>query len=215
MPASLLLGHRGARSTRSIPENTIASFDLALEHGCDGFEFDVRLTADGQPVICHDPEIAGIEIASARAEQVSQLPSLQQVVARYQATAFLDIELKVSGLEQIVLEVLGEHPPQKGFVVSSFLPEPLVALRSLDAELPVGLICETTPQYREWHNLPVQFVIPHHTLIDINIIQELHEAGRRVLAWTVNLEERMLQLRDRGVDGIISDRTDLLGKLRE
>jgi len=126
-----------------------------------------------------------------------------------------DIELKVSGLEEIVLEVLGEHPPQKGFVVSSFLPEPLVALRSLDAELPVGLICETTPQYREWHNLPVQFVIPHHTLIDINIIQELHEAGRRVLAWTVNLEERMLQLRDRGVDGIISDRTDLLGKLRE
>ena len=91
----------------------------------------------------------------------------------------------------------------------------MVALRSLDAELPVGLICETTPQYREWHNLPVQFVIPHHTLIDINIVQELHEAGRRVLAWTVNLEERMLQLRDRGVDGIISDRTDLLGKLRE
>ena len=43
----LLLGHRGARAEKSISENTLASFDLALAQGCDGFEFDVRLAADG------------------------------------------------------------------------------------------------------------------------------------------------------------------------
>ena len=43
----LLLGHRGARSEKSIPENTLASFDLRSP-GCDGFEFDVRLTAEGK-----------------------------------------------------------------------------------------------------------------------------------------------------------------------
>jgi hypothetical protein len=42
----LLLGHRGAR--RAAPENTLAAFDLALQHGCDGFEFDVRRTLDGR-----------------------------------------------------------------------------------------------------------------------------------------------------------------------
>ena len=215
MPRPLFLGHRGARSTRSIPENTIASFDLALEHGCDGFEFDVRLTADGQAVICHDPEIEGVEIARARAKDLSQLPTLQKVLARYQTTAFLDIELKVAGLEQIVLKSLKKHPPKRGCVVSSFLPEELLALHSLDSDLPLGLICETTPQFKAWQELPVQFVIPHHTLIDINVIQHLHEDGRRVLAWTVNTEERMLELRDMGVEGIISDRTELLGKLRE
>ena len=41
----LLLGHRGAVCSLGVPENTFASFDLALEHGCGGFEFDVRLTA--------------------------------------------------------------------------------------------------------------------------------------------------------------------------
>jgi glycerophosphoryl diester phosphodiesterase len=56
----LLLGHRGARGIRSIPENTIASFDRALADGCDGFEFDVRLTADGEAVICHDPVFRGV-----------------------------------------------------------------------------------------------------------------------------------------------------------
>ena len=51
MEIPLLLGHRGARVGKSIPENTLASFDLALASGCDGFEFDVRLTADGQAVV--------------------------------------------------------------------------------------------------------------------------------------------------------------------
>ncbi len=60
----LLLGHRGAR--RAAPENTLEAFDLALAHGCDGFEFDVRMTRDGRCVICHDPRLRGREIAHAR-----------------------------------------------------------------------------------------------------------------------------------------------------
>lgn len=214
MSRPLLLGHRGARATRSIPENTLASFDLALEHGCDGFEFDVRLTADGRAVVCHDPEVDGLSIAAAGANDLSDLPVLEQVLSRYRATAFLDIELKVPGLEGIVIDGLREHPPQKGFVVSSFLLEVLLALRSLDPSLPLGLICETTPQFRAWNDLPVQYVALHHTLIDINVMRELHGAGRKVLAWTVNVRERMQELKAMGVDGIISDRTDVLGKLR-
>jgi hypothetical protein len=46
----LLLGHRGARASASVAENTFASFDLALRQGCDGFEFDVRLAGDGSAV---------------------------------------------------------------------------------------------------------------------------------------------------------------------
>ena len=56
MTAYFFLGHRGARAVRQIPENTLASFELCLQHGCDGFEFDVRLSADGQAVICHDAD---------------------------------------------------------------------------------------------------------------------------------------------------------------
>ena len=215
MPRPLLLGHRGARSTKSIPENTLASFDLALDHGCDGFEFDVRATVDGQAVICHDPEVGGLEIAHARAEQLQQLCQLEQVFSRYQASAFLDIELKVSGLEEFVLRGLRQFSPSRGYVVSSFLPEVLVSLRALGPDLPLGLICETTGQLRRWPELPVKFVLPHHTLIDIDLSRQLQAAGRKLFAWTVNLPERMLELRAMGVDGLISDRTDLLGKLRE
>ena len=64
-PKPLLLGHRGAKSYA--PENTIEAFELALQHGCDGFEFDVRFTADAQAVICHDPKFNRVEIATSGA----------------------------------------------------------------------------------------------------------------------------------------------------
>src|SRR5580704_10634380 len=105
----LLLGHRGARAEKSIPENTLASFDLALARGCDGFEFDVRLTADGQPVVCHDATAHGLKIAESSAEKLG-LPHVRDVLARYQSTAFLDIELKVSGLETIAVDLLKKLP---------------------------------------------------------------------------------------------------------
>ena len=139
----LLLGHRGARGRKSIPENTFASFDQALADGCDGFEFDVRLTADGCALVCHDPQSGGVDIASASRQQSLSLPRFEDVVARYHARAFLDIELKVSGLERTAVAALKEHWPERGLVVSSFLPEVVLAMQAEDAAIPVGLICET------------------------------------------------------------------------
>jgi glycerophosphoryl diester phosphodiesterase len=206
----LLLGHRGARATRSIPENTFESFDLALAHGCDGFEFDLRQTADGRGVICHDPEFQGIHIAHAKAGQLTNLPQLDALLSRYASQAFLDIELKVPGLEQLVLTALKSHPPQRGYAISSFLPDVLQTLASRDTELPLGLVCEEPMQLAAWKHSPALFVIPHFTLIDDDLSTMLHAAGRKILAWTVNGREAMRRLKDCGVDGIISDDTKLL-----
>jgi len=214
MSFPLLLGHRGARATRSIPENTLASFDLALAHGCDGFEFDVRQTGEGRCVICHDPEIEGVEIARAGAGELANLPVLEEVLDRYRGRAFLDIEIKVPGIENAIVESLRTHPPQRGYVVSSFLPDVLLELRGLDADLPLGLICETRAQLAAWERLPVQFVIPHFTLADIDICSAVHAAGRKLFTWTVNLQEQMLRFQEMSVDGIISDNTEMLGRFR-
>ena len=216
MPAPtrpLLLGHRGARAVRSIPENTLASFDRALADGCDGFEFDVRLTADGQAVICHDPRSGGVKIADATAGEVDQLPHLDDVLTRYHERAFLDIELKVGGLEKITVEFLRKNPPRLGFVVSSFLPEVLLAIRAEDADVPLGLICETRSELLRWRELPIEYVIPHHKRATPSILTEIKEAGKRLLVWTVNDPARMTRLSEHGVDGIISDETSLLCRM--
>jgi len=208
----LLLGHRGARAVKSIPENTLASFDQALADRCDGFEFDVRLTSDSIAVICHDPQCKSVEIAGAPVEELFELPRLEQVLALYHECAFLDIELKVGGLEEITASLLQRFAPRRGFVVSSFLPEVLQGVHAQDATLPIGLICETKAELRHWNRLPLEWVIPHYRLVESGLISEWKAAQKRILVWTVNSPGDMLRFRDWGVDGIISDDPKLLSR---
>jgi len=208
----LLLGHRGARARKSIRENTFTSFDQALADGCDGFEFDVRLTSDGEAVICHDPQVRGIEIAHASAPECAALPRLEAVLARYQERAFLDIELKVPGLERITMAALNRHPPRQAFVISSFLPEVLQAIRAENPSIPLGLICETKAELRHWTRLSTEYVIPHYKLVDAALMKIWKQAARKILVWTVNSAEGMRRFQDWAVDGIISDDTALLSK---
>ena len=209
-PPPLLLGHRGARASTGIPENTFASFDLALEHGCDGFEFDVRLAACGTAVIFHDPKVGKTTIARARAKQLPQLPQLDDVIQRYRERAFLNIELKVKDLEAKVLAALGEFPPTHGYVVSSFIPDVVMDLEARSSSVAIGIICETAAQLARWRQLPVDYVIPHQSLVDQLLVQDIHDSGLRILVWTVNDTEAMLRLANWGVDGIISDETERL-----
>jgi glycerophosphoryl diester phosphodiesterase len=209
MKRPLLLGHRGARALRHIPENTLASFELSLQHGSDGFEFDVRRSADGQAVICHDPVIRGMKVAQ-KPNAALALPSLPEVLRSFGRRAFLDIELKVPGLERQVIAALHEHPPQKGYVVSSFLPEVLTAIHKVDATIAVGLLCENRDQLELWRDLPVAWLIPQFKLANRELIERIHDSGKKVMVWTVNDAEAMRQFADRGVDAIISDETELV-----
>lgn len=209
-PLPLMLGHRGARACSTVAENTRASFDLALKHGCDGFEFDVRLTACGRAVICHDPKVGRLTIAKTACLELRQLPVLSDILARYARRCFLDIELKVPGLESQVLLALREHPPERGHVVSSFLPEVLTAIRVRSETVPLGIIFDRAKDLDVWRELPVDFVMPEKTLITRKLVDDIHHADKHLLAWTVNDKKNMLRLANWGVDGIISDYTERL-----
>jgi glycerophosphoryl diester phosphodiesterase len=206
----LLLGHRGARAVRSIPENTFASFDRALADGCDGFEFDVRLTADRQAVVCHDARVSGVEIARTTRQQLADLPHFENVLERYRDSAFLDIELKVPGLERMTADAIRTHRPLRGFLVSSFLPETLRVLHDQDPAAPLGLICETRSQLERWRGLPVEYVIPKFSLLTRRLLGEMKDAGKKGVVWTVNNPSAMRRYAKWGVEGIISDDPGLL-----
>jgi glycerophosphoryl diester phosphodiesterase len=224
MRRPLLLGHRGARASRGIPENTLASFELCLQHGCDGFEFDVRRSADGQAVICHDATSGGIKIAASPAKSLG-LPTLGQVLQQFSSRAFLDIELKVAGLEAQTLAALRAFPPKKGYVVSSFLTDVLKALHDLDASVPLGLLCEKRSQFtmesrtcrpagRAETPVPpsellMTWVILRLNLVDHALVDDLHSAGKEVLVWTVNRADEFRRMAEWGVDAIISDETEV------
>jgi glycerophosphoryl diester phosphodiesterase len=216
LPAKLLLlGHRGARIYA--PENTIAAFDLALDHGVAGFEFDVRCTRTKQSIICHDGKINRIVVRKRTLEQIQascslegKPPCLEDVLERYSRKAFLNIEVKVRGMEQVVVEAMKRFPPQRGYFISSFLPSVVHKLHALDRSLVLGAISKSYWHLRRWKALPVTYVVPHYGLLTPKLIDELHAAGKTVVTWTVNDPRKMRNAAAMGVDGIISDDTKLL-----
>ncbi len=104
----LIVAHRGASSTH--PENTLSSFRAAIELGVPAIELDVRLTADGLPVVLHDPDVArttdgaGLvheltaeEVAMLNAGTVSDpagVPTLREVLGFVSGRAAVIIEIK-------------------------------------------------------------------------------------------------------------------------
>lgn len=190
-------------------ENTIAAFDYALASGCDGFEFDVRFTCDRRAVLCHDPQIYGKEIATTDYSDLrgfgKELACLEDVLARFGNRAYIDIELKVSGHEEIIVAALHASPSRRGYVVSSFLPHLLLRIHEIAGDVPLGYICEHRRDAERWPVLPIAAFIPHHKLVSSRLIEEVHSRGLRLLTWTVNQQRELLRLASWGVDGLISD----------
>ncbi len=141
-----IIGHRGASGLA--PENTLAAFDLARSVGADAFEFDIRLTADGIPVVVHDATLdrttdgTGPVAALTWSElqrfdagarftrdgisfpfrgQGIQIPTLAEVLARYPEIPML-VELKLVAAGQPVREVLLAAKAPDRVVIASFQP---------------------------------------------------------------------------------------------
>jgi len=217
----LLLGHRGCRGPH--PENTFAAFEYALANGCDGFEFHVRSTADQRLVLIHDPKLRGREVAShtytglherrrwpRRDVPADPLAYLEQMLEHFAPRAWLDIELKVTGIESRVLDLLKRFPPKHGYVISSFLPGVAENCHAIDPSQPLGLIFKYKSEMKPWSRLPITHVMPHHSLVDRELVQLFKDAGKKIMPWTVNDAWEMMRLMELGVDAIISDDPVLL-----
>jgi glycerophosphoryl diester phosphodiesterase len=235
----LLLGHRGCRG--EFTENTLAAFDHAIDCGCDGFELDVRMSADAVPVIWHDARVRGRSIArhtfaelrercagtsphirqmradvghprrSGRGRGAIELCQLEEVLARYAQVGWIDIELKARGAEVQVAALLRRYRPARGFIVSSFLKPVLLEIHRIDPELPLAFIFDRMPREKTWRELPIQFVKPAARLVTAARVRRFHEAGMKVLTWTVNRPAAMRRLCEAGVDGMIGDDPAVLG----
>jgi len=210
----LLLGHRGAR--RYAPENTLSAFDLAIKHGAHGFEFDVRCTRDKRTILCHDPKLNRLTLRRYTFKQIQEScnsggapPCLEDVLERYGKDTFLNIEVKVRGIEPIVVELIRRYRPRQYFI-SSFRPGVVRRLHQLDSSLVLGALAQTRWQLRRWRVLPVTYVVPHYHLLTPRLLDKVHAAGKKVVTWTVNNPRQMRRAADLAVDAIISDDTRLL-----
>jgi len=218
----LLLGHRGTR-LKQFPENSVSAFRHALTSGLDGFEFDLRVTGDGRLVCVHDNAIGEHlvvqcdygdlcnEYLKSPDASGEAIPVFEDVLQEFGSAAFLDIEIKVEGLEREVLKLLKEYRPQR-FVVSSFLAEVVLDIAEADPQVPWGFIFDDMTGLRAYINLPVSYLMPRHDLLSRDLVEAFHRDRYKVLTWTVNRPSDMRRLAEWGVDGLISDNPVLLSE---
>ncbi len=192
---TLRLAHRG--DTRVAPENTVDSLLAAMAvPGCDGVEFDVRLSMDGVPVLLHDKTLERVQGRPGRVDGMSAVdlsaagvPTLAEALAALPAPAFLNVELKGDKHGDATANVLraGRGEAGEDAVFSSFEPATLVAMAAC------------LPGWRRW--LIAMDLEPATILLALELgcagvsvklaalkpapIQAAREAGLDVVAWSI------------------------------
>ncbi len=228
----VVIAHRG--DSKHAPENTLASFESAYRQGADAIEFDVKLTADGQVVVIHDPkvdrttdgrgtvsrmtlvELHSLDAGSWFSDRFrgERIPTLEEVFETVGRRLYMNVELTnyTTPLDALVEKVVGlvcKHALEDRVLFSSFFPRNLKKARTLLPPVARGLLA-----YSGWMGAwarssgwrgDVCALHPHLTDVNPGLVDRVHSADKLVNVWTVNEEEDLRRMIGLGVDGIIID----------
>jgi len=218
----LRIGHRGARAYA--PENTITSFKKAIEIGVDAVELDIRRTKDNQIIVIHDADVKrttdgkGLvneltlkEIKGFSAEGSEKIPTLQETLDFLDKKVKVFVELKETGIEEQVLSIVHKRSLEKNVVIVSFLEEALKKIRELDADIETGLIYAVHRNpVKAALELKANYLLALYRFIHTANVVKAHENGLKMVVWTINNSQEVAEYAKKGVDGIASDKPDIL-----
>jgi len=221
-----VVGHRGAAGLE--PENTLRSFRRAIELGVDLVECDVRLTADGAPVLLHDETldrttdgrgpVAGTTLEALRnldAGKGERVPTLSEFLALISGRCGAHLELKADGTPAVVLEVVEREGMLESIIFTSGRTERLAEVRQLCGEASFEHIFSDPPPDAIPRALSVcaSRISVNHNHLTTDFVRAAHDAGLVVVTWTPNTEEEMVAGIEKGVDFVCTDRPDILLRL--
>ncbi len=229
----LIIGHRGACA--HAPENTIASFKLAIEHQADFIELDAKLSLDGEVVVIHDQTVDRTTNGSGTVNQLTlaqlkeldaggkfdskftgeKIPTLDEVFKAVGKEILINVELtnyssQRDNLIPKVAELVKSNGMQERVLFSSFMPGNLKWMHKLLPDAPVALLCLEGFAGSFSRSVFCKGISPniiHPYLADVNetYVSREHKRGRRVHTWTVNDPEDVARMIKAGVDGIFTD----------
>ena len=226
-PAPQLVAHRGASRRR--PENTLGAFAVALDLRADAIELDVHATADGVVVVHHDPvphgyypdgrrerrpiaELRYVELSTLRIAGES-IPTLRDVLALVGQRAVVYVEIKGAAIEQAVVEVVRASSAR--CAIHSFDHAAIERVRTLAPEIPRGLLFDNgdaDAMLAEMARHDARDLWPEASLISATLVAAAHDAGARVIAWTVNNPQLAAYLAAIGTDALCTDDVPLVGE---
>jgi glycerophosphoryl diester phosphodiesterase len=215
----LKVGHRGARAYEI--ENTLNSFRKALELGANAVELDVRQSKDGKLILSHDENLkrvfgSDVPVSQATWKELKQLTG-SKILTLEEALDFLDskvdkilVELKETGYEKKVLDIILKEKLQNRVIVVSFHEDVLAAMRSLHNKIETGLIyARSRNPVDAAKRLGAGYLLPLYRFVHTKDVEKAHKNNLKVIVWTINTKEEAREYSAKGVDGIASDKPDI------
>jgi len=203
MSANILkIGHRGAMGY--CKENTIASFEKAIELGVDMIELDVHLKNDK------------LFVAHKIKKLADGCPTLEKVIDSVGRRVKINVELKGKGtagpVALVIKDYLGKGWSSNDFMVSSFRAEELEDFKKINLGVKLGFLVKNrrTRIIKKAGKLSVYSVNLSLKLAKKGLINKLHKQGFKVFVWTANKKKDINRLMSLGADGIFSDYPDRL-----
>lgn len=222
----LNIGHRGAKGYE--PENTLLSFQKAIDIGVDGIELDIHLSSDGAIMVIHDEtldrttngkgfvnELSLQELKTFQIEIENTIPTLIEVFDLVNKHCFINIELKGKGTSKPVINLIEHYIEEKNwnyghFIISSFNWSALQEVRKWNAKIPIGVLTHTDLDlaiaFAKF--IKAETIHPYFHLLTKENTKKMQNEGFKVFAWTVNETEDIQKIKSFHVNGIISDFPD-------
>lgn len=216
MTRALLLGHRG--DPEHHPENTLPGLVAAVTCGADGVELDVQVSRDGVPVVVHDATLdrtagldARVDALDARQLDALGIPRLDAVLLALRAHT-VAVELKPAyalypELASNVLDIARRVGATR-MLLLSFDHAHLAAARDYDPRATCAALVREMPRdpLALLGSCGARALAAWWELIDAELCARLRDAGRDVIAWTVDAESDAVALARMGVAAVISNR---------
>jgi glycerophosphoryl diester phosphodiesterase len=230
----LAFAHRGGAAAGD--ENTAEAFGRAVALGYRYLETDVHATADGVPVVLHDPDLARVsgnaglvaglrwaDLTTVRVGGAAAVPRLDDVLAAWPRIRF-NIDVKADAAAGPAVAAVQRAGAGDRVLLASFDDARLARLRALAgprvasslgrrAVARLRAVSLAGLRFRPAAGVVAAQVPVRHgrlRVVDRRLLACAHRAGLQVHVWTIDDPEEMRRLLDLGVDGIMTDRIETL-----
>ncbi|MBU5268054.1 glycerophosphodiester phosphodiesterase [Virgibacillus proomii] len=206
------IGHRGYPV--KYPENTLSSFQAAIELGFTHIELDVHLSKDGIPVVMHDHKIDRMtngsgeirhytlsELLQFTVGEFERIPTLEEVLRLAKNKVIVSIEMKNTKLynciEEKVFAIIKKLDMLDQVYVISFDHQSLAKLRKISSDIKIGPLVNKLKRshFRLIEKLHATYIAVKYDGLKGKYIHKCDKLGIQVVAWTVNSVDQMKRFR--------------------
>ncbi len=221
----VIFAHRGASGLVK-HENTMEAFEKSVELKADGIELDIRKTKDQKIVVIHNDSINDLKICDLTYDEIKKItlrenyiiPLFEDVLKFSKSRILLDIEVKESGYEKEIIDLVLKYLKYDEFYLRSFHKESVKLFKELDKNITTVLLlggdngkgfkgrCKEIFPNSYIKYTKCDIISPHYRLLLFGFIKRMHIKKIPVIVWTVNEEKRMYDiLHKKKADGIITN----------